>query len=179
VSSRRTAGTAGTRPVICDRRRCIIRPGTHAATRYCHCTFERRPAIAKQLSNGQLAFTNSNTVSHSRDAMRPRDADPFRPEITEGAGKAGCRLHPWVPCNKKHGGRTTGSTGITPAFPAQWFTAYFVLPGDRAFLPPSSADCSANLTPASGCQDHTASPYATRSVRLPLHSRPPHPLPRS
>jgi hypothetical protein len=36
-------------------------------------------------------------------------------------------LHPWVPCNKKHGGRTTGSTGITPAFPAQWFTAYFVL----------------------------------------------------
>ena len=42
----------------------------------------------------------------------------------EGAGKAGCRLHPWVPCNKKHGGRTTGSTGITPTFPAQWFTAY-------------------------------------------------------
>src|SRR5258705_12049666 len=29
----------------------------------------------------------------------------------EGAGKAGCRLHPWVPCKKKHGGRTTGSTG--------------------------------------------------------------------
>ena len=24
-----------------------------------------------------------------------------------------------------------------PAFPAQWFTAYFVLPGDRALLPPS------------------------------------------
>jgi hypothetical protein len=46
---------------------------------------------------------------------------------TEGAGKAGCRLHPWVPCNKKHGGRTTGSTGNTPAFPARWFTAYFVL----------------------------------------------------
>ena len=46
---------------------------------------------------------------------------------SEGAGKAGCRLHPWVPCNKKHGGRTTGSTGITPAFPAQWFTAYTAL----------------------------------------------------
>jgi hypothetical protein len=28
---------------------------------------------------------------------------------------------------KKHGGRTTGSTGITPAFPAQWFTAYIAL----------------------------------------------------
>jgi len=28
--------------------------------------------------------------------------------MREGAGKAGCRLHPWAPCNKKHGGRTTG-----------------------------------------------------------------------
>jgi hypothetical protein len=32
----------------------------------------------------------------------------FHPPQTEGAGKAGCWLHPWVPCNKKHGGRTTG-----------------------------------------------------------------------
>ena len=34
------------------------------------------------------------------------------------------------------------------------------LPGDRACLPPSSTDCSADLTPASGCQDHTTSPSA-------------------
>src|SRR5665213_2649862 len=37
------------------------------------------------------------------------------------------------------------------------------LPGDRAFLPPSPARCRsiiANLTPASGRQDHTTSPYA-------------------
>jgi hypothetical protein len=54
-------------------------------------------------------------------------ARSWTPLKTEGAGKAGRRSHPWVPCNKKHGGRTTGSTGITPAFPAQWFTAYFVL----------------------------------------------------
>jgi hypothetical protein len=32
--------------------------------------------------------------------------------------------------------------------------------GDRAFLPPSSANTSANLTPASGRQDHTTSPSA-------------------
>jgi hypothetical protein len=25
-------------------------------------------------------------------------------------------LHPWVPCNKKHGGRTTGSTGSCHAY---------------------------------------------------------------
>src|ERR1700738_772890 len=41
-------------------------------------------------------------------------------EKQEGAGKAGRRLHPWVPCKK--------STGVgpqvqpdRPAFPAQWF----------------------------------------------------------
>jgi hypothetical protein len=63
----------------------------------------------------------------SRGVARPRFCMNVALERTEGAGKAGCRLHPWVPCNKKHGGRTTGSTGITPAFPAQWFTAYFAL----------------------------------------------------
>ena len=52
-----------------------------------------------------------------------------------------------------------GYTGKRPAFPAQWFNGLFrALPGDRALLPPSSTDCSANLTPASGRQDHTTSP---------------------
>src|ERR1700732_10621 len=37
------------------------------------------------------------------------------------------------------------------------------LPGDRAFLPPSSLRnlFLKNLTPASGCQDHTTSPSAS------------------
>jgi hypothetical protein len=39
------------------------------------------------------------------------------------------------------------------------------LPGDRACLPPSSADNSANLTPASGRQDHTTSPSVARAIR--------------
>jgi hypothetical protein len=58
------------------------------------------------------------------------------------------------------------------------------LPGDRALLPPSLADRSANLTPASGCQDHTTSPSAaTPFVRARIESRltlprPPHPAPR-
>jgi hypothetical protein len=44
------------------------------------------------------------------------------------------------------------------------------LPGDRAFLPPSSARCEstvANLTPASGRQNHTTSPSALIAVRPP------------
>src|SRR5712671_6955023 len=89
-------------------------------------------------------------------------------------------------------------------------TVSFVLsPGDRALLPPSPTDMflskpgwadlnSANLTPASGRQDHTTSPYAatsfvsapfdrSRAFRQPaLHHvsrltlpRPPHPHPAS
>ncbi len=51
------------------------------------------------------------------------------------------------------------------------------LPGDRAFLPPSLALLSASLTPASGRQDHTASPSArvtlvSRNFRV--HRIPPH-----
>jgi hypothetical protein len=54
------------------------------------------------------------------------------------------------------------------------------LPGDRACLPPSQAQCAsivANLTPASGRQDHTASPSANRCSRQQHHPRPPHPAP--
>ena len=74
----------------------------------------------------RFAFVAGNddataTVSHSRRVIHASFARTFRSLKSEGAGKAGCRLHPWVPCNKKHGGSTTGSTGITPAFPAQWF----------------------------------------------------------
>src|ERR1700693_1708787 len=38
------------------------------------------------------------------------------------------------------------------------------LPGARALWPPSSARLSANLTPASGCQDHTTSPSASGAL---------------
>src|SRR5664279_2060748 len=52
------------------------------------------------------------------------------------------------------------------------------LPGDRAFLPPSSPRSllPGNLTPASGRQDHTASPSATTAFvirRLRVHRIPP------
>ena len=38
------------------------------------------------------------------------------------------------------------------------------LPGDRALLPPSPARLSADLTPASGRQDHTALPSASSAL---------------
>src|ERR1700687_4382256 len=52
----------------------------------------------------------------------------------EGAGKAGCRLHPWVPCKK--------STGVGPQVQpetsglpcAMVYGLFRALPGDRAFF---------------------------------------------
>jgi hypothetical protein len=77
-------------------------------------------------------------------------------------------------------------TGVTRHSLRNGFNGFLrALPGDRAFLPPSLADhglpvkadiASANLTPASGRQDHTTSPsaLARSSARRRVH-RIPHP----
>src|ERR1700687_3060163 len=101
---------------------------------------------------------------------------------TEGAGKAGCALHPRsrVQDGVRKRTRAYRFSGGNPAFPAQWFYGLLrTLPGDRAFLPPSPADVAANLMPASGHQDHTTSPSAPSALvrntvsvhRIPLRVR--------
>src|SRR5229473_2339237 len=93
-------------------------------------------------------------------------------EKQEGAGKAGCALHPRSrvqTCTKKRTRAYRFSGGI-PAFPAQWVTAYFALSpvtGLSCHRRPREVLLPANLTPASGRQDHTASP----SARVTLVSR--------
>src|SRR3981189_2797184 len=97
----------------------------------------------------------------------------------EGVGNAGCPLHPRprVHLVVVERTRVTTSTPESPGIPARnGFNGFLrALPGDRALLPPSSADMvlskpgradlpSANLTPASGRQDHTTSPSATTSL---------------
>src|SRR5215475_9752223 len=78
---------------------------------------------------------------------------------------------------KKQAAVTTGTPNI-PAFPAQWFTAYFVFsPESRAFLPPSPSGSPKDLTPASGCQDHTTSPSACGITRQLMRPRPSRPAP--
>jgi hypothetical protein len=130
-----------------------------------------------------------HAISHMRNrsaARRARDfSGNFRPLKREGAGNAGCPMHP-QPCVRygvvsMHTGIHSGGTGKHPAFPTRWFTVYSALfPGTTALLTPSSArrvGVPANLTPASGRQNHTASPSATRSARLTLrcvHRTPPH-----
>jgi hypothetical protein len=62
---------------------------------------------------------------------------------------------------RKHTSSHHGYAG-SPGIPARnGFNGFLrALPGDRACLPPSPTDHSANLTPASGRQDHTTSPSA-------------------
>src|SRR5258706_6779058 len=103
----------------------------------------------------------------SRGAMRPSRAKIFRP--MKGVGNAGCPLHPQPRVRSVESTRvfTTGPPEH-PAFPhAMVLTAYVVLspvtglfchrhPRIKVLSLPGRADkTSANLTPASGRQDHT------------------------
>jgi hypothetical protein len=64
----------------------------------------------------------------------------FGPPREEGAGKAGCTLHPRSRVQSAQGKRTRAYrfSGGIPAFPARWFTAYFGLSPVTGLLPPSS-----------------------------------------
>jgi len=116
---------------------------------------------------------SANAVSHSRDGMRSSFASIATLQNEEGAGKAGCALHPRSrvqSCTKKRT-RAYRSSGGIPAFPAQWF-----LPAYNELSPVTGLSCHrhqrevllpANLTPASGRQDHTSLP----SARVALVSR--------
>src|SRR5450631_2615997 len=90
----------------------------------------------------------------------------------------GARCARGLVCNDSGSGahERTGHTGITRHSPRNGLRLIRALPGDRAFLPPSSARLSANLTPASGSQDHTTSPSASGAVvlsTLRVHRSPP------
>jgi hypothetical protein len=76
--------------------------------------------------------------------------------------------------------RNHGHAGITRHSPRNGFNGFLrALPGDRAFLSPSSLRSLLlkNLTPASRRQDHTTSPSASSRSRQKRASRPPHPAP--
>src|SRR5258705_5510045 len=84
---------------------------------------------------------------------------------SEGAGNAGRSMHPQPRMQNKTSIRVShhGHTGNHPAFPAQWFYGLLrALPGDQACLTPSPALPIADLTPASGRQNDTTWPYASR-----------------
>src|SRR5207253_4171883 len=72
--------------------------------------------------------------------FRPSDTNSYvlTPEV-EGAGNAGCALHPRsrVPKSAKMAHTSIQGSGNTPTSPAQWlYGLYRALPGERPFLPP-------------------------------------------
>src|SRR5258707_4841914 len=69
---------------------------------------------------------------------------------------------PRVQMKKAHERSHHRYTGVNPAFAAQWLYGLLrALPGDEACLTPSPALLLADLTPASGRQNHTTSPSAS------------------
>ena len=133
------------------------------------------PRTPLRLSGPQATDSNfkqrpcSDTASRSRRAPRPSFAATLPPSSSEGAGNAGRPMRPIAACAGVVVERTRVSQ-VTPAkhpaFPAQWFTAYFVL------FPAIGLFCHrhrrklvfADLTPASRRQNHTTWPSASSAL---------------
>jgi len=85
----------------------------------------------------------------------------FTLSVKEGAGKAGCALHPGLVRKmdiEKNAHEHTGQRRAIRAFPAQWFTAYSASPGEPSSFATVFADLSQSFSASVGRQDHTTSP---------------------
>ena len=117
----------------------------------------------RRMGPGSRPGRRLNMRLRSRDTMRPSVAIRSSLKNARAQGRPGARCTRGLVCvmHKKKRTRAYRFSGGNPTFPAQWLYGLLrALLGDRAFLPPSLADESANLTPASGRRDHTTSPYA-------------------
>ena len=162
----------------------------------CHC--EERSDEAIQLGRtgkldcfSALAMTfsvrlndvtlNTNMPSRSRRLIGARFSGSSALLKTEGAGKTGCALHPRsrAQLHKTKRTRAYRFSGSSPAFPARWcYGLLRALPGDRAFLPPSSLRTSQELDASVGASGpHDFAVRFTR-VRPARARRPPHPTAR-
>jgi hypothetical protein len=131
-------------------------------------TLMLRIAIHIQLSNSERVCVR---ILAARCARALRRLPP-----SERRGRRESRVHaaPAVSCANMHK-KTHTSIQVQrrqSGFPcAVVYGLFRALPGDRAFLPPSPLRSLLlkNLTPASGCQDHTASPSATATFVIRRH----------
>src|SRR3984957_19252718 len=82
--------------------------------------------------------THSDMEICSRGAVRPRVArEVSRPRNPEGAGNAGCTLHPRsrVQMGKRKRTRAYRFSGGNPTFPARWLYGLLrALPGESGFF---------------------------------------------
>ena len=130
-----------------------------------HPTDSKKPETQFRDSKFQTANLRCATAISRLDAP-----EACRNDTPRKRGRGECRAHgaPAASCAKVESRAHTsshGRTGITRHPRTQWsYGLYRALLGDRAFLPPSPLRSLLlkSLTPASGRQDHTALPYATR-----------------
>jgi hypothetical protein len=135
------------------------------------CIGKRRP-----LSPLALCFIN-DMPSRSRGAMRP-SFDRVRPRKREGAGNAGCTLHPRsraqrrVGCAHEHTGSAEASgipcvmaLRLMPRSPRRRIRLVTVVGGFCDCSTRSGQSSHRRLGTSNGCQDHTVLPYATTRLR--------------
>jgi hypothetical protein len=117
-----------------------------------------------------IQMSKSHTPAFSRRVSRP-SCCKHRPRKPRGRREGRVLAAPMVRLQTKSRRRHHRfSQNIRPSLHDGFNGVLRALPGDRAFLPPSSSKRafarSGNLAPASGRQDHTTSPYATSDDRL-------------
>jgi hypothetical protein len=140
-----------------------------------------RHALTRAEGGEKMMPRVHSTPPHSRGALRPSFAKIFALETGRAQGKPDARCTRSLACEiKKHTSVvTTGSPG-QPGLPCTMVYGLLrALPGDQAFLTPSSADkklrrLDADLE-ASG--PHVFAVRVTRRSSR-AHPRPPHPVPR-
>jgi hypothetical protein len=125
-----------------------------------------RDRWASPLARNEVMAHHHHLAARIAPELLPRTSAPKQ----RAWGMPGASTHPQprVQSEKKHTSVVTAGPAGSPGIPARnGFNGFLrALPGDRAFLPPSPAKkASANLTPASGRQDHTTSPSAGWHVR--------------
>ena len=119
-----------------------------------------------------------NACSRSRGTLRPKFCRSFRPLNSEGAGNAGCALHPRshvrIVLRKLH--MSIQGSGEHPTFPAQWlyglwrahpgeFMAFVASVASRKPGPVGPSAPPQDLTPTSfRHRVHTLLPYAAASL---------------
>ena len=95
----------------------------------------RDPLARNDEAEIRFECQTADTRPHSRGGRRPRFA--CRCPSKEGAGNAGCALHPRsrVQMCRKNAHEHTGSAESNPTFPAQWLYGLLrALPGVSGFL---------------------------------------------
>ncbi len=118
---------------------------------------------------------------HSRGAVRARALPAITlSKIKEGAGNAGCWLHPWPPREKSARGVDHRFSRDDPAFPAQWFYGLLrALPGEPGVVVTVVREVRsrifAKLSASHGAPGPRGFAVRAGAARPSAPTRPPHP----